>query len=142
MKDVPLFVAMIVSTAAALSPHRYFATFPRSQGLSLFRSIAAEQASRYIPNRIVRARLALEDSSSFVIVGCDDQNERSVFVCTAIGCEVHRLDAVLWSHRKRQRDIFEDLLKWHTKQFPQTALVAGTLRDHELAAWNSIGDEL
>ena len=82
---------------------------------------------------VVKARMALEHPSAFVIAHCE---ERLVaFVCSPVGRDVHRIDAVVWTEDAHRPTHFRALRRWHTSNYPDQRLVPGRLGEDELRAW-------
>lgn len=115
-------------------------TFGRSHGMQLCRRWATAlelPADRmYEANTVVRARLALEHPSSFLIAGSHDEGIVG-FVCTPVGHDVIRVDAVVWPTGVREHGVrFQMLRKWHAENYGGQSLVAGSLDRWELDAWH------
>lgn len=85
-------------------------------------------------NDIVKARMALEHPSAFLIASYDA--DMTAFVCVPIDRDVHRIDAVLWCNDEKLSQHFKALRKWHGAQYPEKCIVPGALTPEQVAEWN------
>ena len=90
---------------------------------------------------VVHARMALEHPSAFMVVAADDDDAMCAYVCTPVGRDVHRVDAVVWGRGCIARPAlqFAELRRWHDDTYPNTCLTSGSLRQNDLWAWDRSG---
>ena len=141
-------VGSLVVIGMAHGSNALHATFGRAQSISLCRKwasgmhLSVDEMQKDISraSTLIRARLALEYPSSFMIVSLEDDKRPTGFVCTPIGPDVHRVDAVMWpsdiAENRAYQTRFESLRAWHAKSYPDVCLVAGSLTTDEIAAWD------
>ena len=139
--------AMLLTTLVLLSTitaNVLHATFGRAHGMALCRKWSTELK---LPTDdtdraavVVRARMALEHPSAFLVAACDPDDSLCAYVCTPVGREVHRIDAVVWAQDTdvlRPALRFRALRRWHGETYPHLCLTPGsTLSKEELWAWN------
>lgn len=117
--------------AAAAIVH---ASFGRAHALELFRQWASSKDQL---TTLVRARIALEHPSSFLITSVSDDDAMVAYVCLPVGPEVCRIDAVVWSDGTADPERFRALRRWHADVFQgKTILVPGRLEPADLFAWD------
>ena len=124
VSDVGRGTADIPSTMPSLRPHmelcRKWAT-----DLELPTSDMERAAT------VVRARMALEHPSSFLIA----DESLSGYVCRPLGTRGHRIEAVVWGDEDERSAAFERLRVWHGKHFPDLRLTIGMLEAEDKRAW-------
>ena len=138
----------LLAALACLTPGRcagvVHATFGRTQGMALCRrwatALQLPTGDMEGPNSLVRARMALEHPSAFLVAaGAVGEDVGIVaFVCVPVGRSVHRVDAVVWPNTRQREDAaaaFGRLRAWHGDYYPDQCLACGTLPRAELAAW-------
>ena len=119
------------------------ATFGRAQAMSLCRKWVSSviEPARHPSSAIVRARLALEHPSSFMIVAFDDENTSTTegvataYVCTPVGSDVHRIDAIMWADSCDLSASLDRVRGWHSRHWPNKCLAPGKLTTREVDAW-------
>lgn len=141
-------VGSLVVISMAHGSDALHATFGRAQSISLCRKwassmhLSVDEMQKDISraSTLIRARLALEYPSSFMIVSLEDDERPTGFVCTPVGPDVHRVDAVMWPNDctdgRAYKIRFESVRSWHSKSYPEVCLVAGSLMPDEIAAWD------
>lgn len=125
---------MYATLALVASSSALHATFGRAHGMEFCRRMVT---STRLPTHdfdygssIIKARLALEHPSAFVVVDGD----LSLFVCVPVGRTSHRIDAAVWGTATPR---FQELRTWYASHFPEVDLTPGTLARNEYQAWDA-----
>ena len=128
-----LRVAALCAYSAIASAH---ASFGRVATLELCRSFASRRTDVIDFESLVRGRLALEDKTSFGVLGGESEN-LILFVCSAVGQDVHRLNACVWPLVCDKRSAIRELRRYHSETFGESCvLTAGALDTVDADVWN------
>lgn len=130
-----LLLALACVTLTAPPPTLH-ATLGRTHGMQMCRRWATtlDLTDQQRMSPVVRARLALEHPSAFLIVALHD-GLLGAFVCTPVGPDVHRIDASVFAPEVDHVEWFRELQKWHGDNYAEQTLTVGDLEEGELQAW-------
>ena len=131
-------LALVLSSLSVVSA--VHGIVPRVEGLAMCRRFAAASPPDPIQQAsLVKARLALEHPSTFVVLGLpdeeDDRDSMVMYICTPVGTEVHRVDAILWPEASDHILLMRRFRRWHHHEFRTTCLLPGALSPEDSAAW-------